>query len=213
MQQRRTQPPNSKPLPHPPETASAAPIAPPAPSVREYSIELVPFKEYRNSQEYVSGHKWDVIIDGDLLLKASKNPEFEACRALVAKGLAGKLTTYRDGRPAMTLDIEKAAKVTVRETKALGPRFARYLPFPADTVWHFEPRKEGSGTPAAEQGGNPTEMGYRDRRGVKPDFGGRKPPVGSEIRSEDEGGATPVAAAAFHPKKTLGRAKGNATTA
>jgi hypothetical protein len=63
----------------------------------EHAIQLVPFIERRNAQEYRSGEKWYVFFDGKLLLEASRNPEIEACRALVALGLAGKLTTYRNG--------------------------------------------------------------------------------------------------------------------
>jgi hypothetical protein len=120
----------------------------------EYSIVLVPVREYRNEKEYVSGHKWDVVFEGKVLLHASKNPEFEACRALVAKGITGKLVTYRDGRPCMVLNIEKAAKVTVSETKAHGPRFVPYKPFPVNasdfaTSEHFKPGKRPTGTQTA----------------------------------------------------------------
>lgn len=146
--------------PHHTKPPSAAQDALPARVGGEYSITLVPVRVYRNTKEYASGFKWNVVFDGKALLKASRNPEFDACRALVKLGLTGKLTTYReDGRPCMTLNIEKAAKMTVSETRAHGPRFVPYKPFPDDwmasdsnAIGHFEPGKEASGVQTAVNG-------------------------------------------------------------
>jgi hypothetical protein len=59
-----------------------------------------------------SGYVWSVICDGELLVSRSTTPEFDAARALLAKGITGKLTLLdgKTGRPRLTLDIEKCAE-------------------------------------------------------------------------------------------------------
>jgi hypothetical protein len=55
----------------------------------------------------------------------------DACRALLALGITGKLEMWRPGRawPDMQLDIVRAAKLTVVETEKVGPHFASSRPF------------------------------------------------------------------------------------
>lgn len=144
------------PLPDNLKPPSAAPIAPLGRVEGEYSILLAPVRVYRNAKEYASGFKWDVVFDCQVLLKASRNPEFEACRALAKMGLAGKLATYHGDKPGMVFDIEKAAKVTISEIRAHGPRFALYKPFPSDltasdsdAIGHFRPGEESARYPVA----------------------------------------------------------------
>jgi hypothetical protein len=66
--------------------------------------------------------------DCSLLLSASRDPEFEACRALLDLGFRGRLEVWRFGSnfPSMILDIERAAKLMVEETDTVGPRLRRY---------------------------------------------------------------------------------------
>jgi hypothetical protein len=69
------------------------------------------------------GYRYSVIFDGKLLVDRSRDPERDAARALVAQGYTGKLTMLdgKTGIPRTIIDIEKAAKLTVKE----GPlRFA-----------------------------------------------------------------------------------------
>jgi len=56
------------------------------------------------------GGVYCVLFDGQVLVAKSYDPEFEACRVLLERGITGKLTTYRKDTPCMVLDIEKAAR-------------------------------------------------------------------------------------------------------
>jgi hypothetical protein len=62
----------------------------------------------------------------------SRDPECDAARALLAQGVTGKLTLC-DGKtdiPRTIIDIEMAAKLTVREDRSRGPRFVKWKPMP-----------------------------------------------------------------------------------
>lgn len=69
--------------------------------------------------------------DGSVLIGATPNAEYDACRALLAKGVTGQLEVWRKGTtfPAMRLDIEKAAKLTVSEGVKSGPTIRPWRPF------------------------------------------------------------------------------------
>ncbi len=56
------------------------------------------------------GTIYAVLHEGEALIDRSYDPEFQACRELLRRGLRGKLTTYRDGKASMVLDVEKAAQ-------------------------------------------------------------------------------------------------------
>jgi hypothetical protein len=77
-----------------------------------------------------SGYLYSVISDGELLVSRSRDPEFDAARALLAKGITGKLTLLdgRTGKPRTIIDIEKAADLTVREESRNGLRVRRVNP-------------------------------------------------------------------------------------
>jgi hypothetical protein len=70
-----------------------------------------------------AGYRYSVVFDGDLLVERSRDPECDAARALMAKGITGKLTLLdgKTGKPRTVVDIERAAHLCVKE----GPlRFA-----------------------------------------------------------------------------------------
>jgi hypothetical protein len=92
-----------------------------------------------------SGYVCSVIYDGELLVSRSTTPEFDAARALLARGITGKLTLLdgKTGRPRLTLDIEKAAQLTVRDDQRRGPCFVRWKPMPSD------PHQRDEGEPSA----------------------------------------------------------------
>lgn len=68
--------------------------------------------------------------DGTTLIEGSRVPEHDACRALLAEGVTGKLAIWRKGKshPDMFLDIERAAGRTVSEGKD-GIAFRKWKPF------------------------------------------------------------------------------------
>jgi hypothetical protein len=77
-----------------------------------------------------TGYVYSVLFNGTLLVERSRDPEHDAARALLAQGIAGKLTLCdgKTGIPRTIIDIEKAAKLTVREN---GKQFcnAQWKPF------------------------------------------------------------------------------------
>jgi hypothetical protein len=74
-----------------------------------------------------AGYRYSVIFRGKLLVRRSRDPECDAARALVAKGITGKLTMLdgKTGRPRTVIDVEKAATLTAEEGRDV-PRFRRF---------------------------------------------------------------------------------------
>jgi hypothetical protein len=89
-----------------------------------HRIDIEPISLGQRGQLYRVRHA------GAVLIQSSRNPEFEACRLLLAKGISGKVEVWHWGAvfPAMRLDIEKGARLTVEEGDRVGPRFARWYP-------------------------------------------------------------------------------------
>ena len=58
------------------------------------------------------GYRYSVIFRGELLVDRSRDPECDAARALVAKGITGRLTMLdgKRGRPRTVIDIDRAAQ-------------------------------------------------------------------------------------------------------
>ena len=59
------------------------------------------------------GQQYSVTYLGSLLVESTRNPEFDACRALFARGITGKLAVWRWGAaaPCMMLDIESRRRL------------------------------------------------------------------------------------------------------
>jgi hypothetical protein len=95
------------------------------------------------------GEVYSVIFRGKLLVERSTDPECDAARALVAKGITGELTMLdgKTGRPRTVIDIERAAQLCVKE----GPlRFAPYESRPERSPTPESDEREGGGmTPLA----------------------------------------------------------------
>ena len=88
------------------------------------------------------GYRWSVIFRGKLLVERSRDPECDAARALLAKGLTGKLTLLdgKTGKPRTIIDIEKAAFLTTEEGPT-GPRFVRYRKSVVDRSYAAETKR------------------------------------------------------------------------
>ena len=69
---------------------------------------------------------------GETLIESARDPAFEACRALLARGIVGTLVTYSPGSsvPRLKVDIEKGSKLMTIDNANDGPRFGRYRPHP-----------------------------------------------------------------------------------
>jgi hypothetical protein len=73
------------------------------------------------------GYRYSVIFRGKLLVERSRDPECDAARALIAKGITGKLAMLdgKTGKPRTVIDIEKAARLTAEEGPS-APRFRQF---------------------------------------------------------------------------------------
>jgi hypothetical protein len=81
------------------------------------------------------GYRYDVLLDGEVIVHASRDPEFDAARVLQARALRGRFRTidFRTGRPRMELDIAKAAGLcTIERADKGGPRVVPYRPLSAE---------------------------------------------------------------------------------
>jgi hypothetical protein len=78
------------------------------------------------------GQHYRVMYKGAILIKDTRNPEYDACRVLLAMGITGKLEAWRKNRqaPCLRLDIESGANVTVEEGQRVGPRLRRWVAHP-----------------------------------------------------------------------------------
>lgn len=77
------------------------------------------------------GQRYRVTFAGRVLLQSAREPLLEACRALVAHGVTGRLEMWRRGKDHydMALDVERGARLTVAETAEAGPAFREWKPF------------------------------------------------------------------------------------
>ena len=70
--------------------------------------------------------------DGEQIVTDALDVEFAACRALKARGVTGRMATWRPGsaHPAMVIaDIAEVAKWTIREDDRRGPTRVKHRPW------------------------------------------------------------------------------------
>jgi hypothetical protein len=81
------------------------------------------------------GQRYRVRFGGEVLIADTWNPEFEACRALAARGFTGPFEVWRVGKahPDMLIpDIEEGARWTVLENVNVGLVIVRWRPWSDD---------------------------------------------------------------------------------
>src|SRR6478736_1011109 len=73
-----------------------------------------------------------VEFDGELIVVDSRDPEHDLARALLARGLTGKVTMLdaQTGKPRTVVDIAKAAELCVSEESRDGLRIQAYRESP-----------------------------------------------------------------------------------
>ena len=100
------------------------------------------------------GLHYCVLHAGEVLIEDTWNPEFDAARALVAKGITGKVEVWRDGKVVSVMDVERAAELTIVENANVGPRLAPWVPFSPYSVASPAAVSDRSGVlePASEDG-------------------------------------------------------------
>jgi hypothetical protein len=83
---------------------------------------------YRAARYGARGPIFRVTHSGKVLLARSHCPLFEACRALLDKGITGRLELWRPGKPSFdaAVDIGIGAQLTIVETEKVSIRLARW---------------------------------------------------------------------------------------
>ena len=73
------------------------------------------------------GYRYSVILRGECIVSRSRDPETDAARALLTKGITGRFTLLdgKTGRPRTLINIEKAAKLVTTEENRSGLRFRK----------------------------------------------------------------------------------------
>ena len=70
--------------------------------------------------------------DGEVVVRATLQPLLDGARALLARGITGPAELWgAEPYPHLSGDIEELAKLTVKETRTVGPMLRRYEAFPA----------------------------------------------------------------------------------
>jgi hypothetical protein len=75
------------------------------------------------------GLHYRVLYAGAVLIEDTWNAEYDAARALVAKGIAGKVEVWQDGKAVSAMDAERADELTIVENANVGPRVGPWAPF------------------------------------------------------------------------------------
>lgn len=76
--------------------------------------------------------RYRASFDGEVIVASSREPILAACRALAARGFTGRASFRRPGDKFAAMivrDVVEAAKWTVSETEAHGPRLVRHRQF------------------------------------------------------------------------------------
>lgn len=78
-----------------------------------------------------TGYRYDIEHEGEVVVRGSRVPLCDAARWCQGVGKNGLLEVWRYGGsgPAMKGEIQRYAGLTVRETKTIGPRFEKWVPF------------------------------------------------------------------------------------
>lgn len=78
------------------------------------------------------GHVYDVLLNREIIVSGSNDPEHAAARELVKRGIVGSFqTTKEDGTPRMTFrSIEKTAGMRVVERSAGGLHLEKHREHP-----------------------------------------------------------------------------------
>jgi beta-lactamase regulating signal transducer with metallopeptidase domain len=86
----------------------------------------------RRTRRSAKRQYYEAILDGAVIVSKSADPVHAACRAMKAKGLAGRVEFFRPGDPYPSLivhDLDKAAMLRVVETEQEGPVRKKWRPF------------------------------------------------------------------------------------
>lgn len=90
----------------------------------DIDVELRPTGHYTSK-----GEKYEVWMDGEILA-AGTSPEFQVCRILKDRGMAGNVRFWRQGRSThdLLIPIERGSGMSVTEGQK-GMGFVKWHPF------------------------------------------------------------------------------------
>jgi hypothetical protein len=113
---------------------------------------LIPKPPERMGMQRKHWYLYDVVHEGETIVSGSHDPECAAARVLQAKGITGKFTMLdsKTGEPRTIINIEKAAKLTVRDDR-LGMGFVKYHPMPENAYQRPEGPAPAAGSPSPVQ--------------------------------------------------------------
>ena len=79
-----------------------------------------------------SWYLYDVEFNGEIVVRDSKDAECDLARALQGRGFKGtvRVLDANTGKHRSTVNIAKAAKLTVQENRSEGLRFVKWRPNP-----------------------------------------------------------------------------------
>jgi hypothetical protein len=111
------------------------------------------------------GQRYRVHFQGAVLIDETWNPEFEACRALLARGVSGRLEVWRPrgSFPGLILDIAKAARLNVEESATVGARIVPWVPFAMGAGSETRASDEGAAATLATKETEPAVFSYEQR--------------------------------------------------
>jgi hypothetical protein len=79
------------------------------------------------------GYKYEVALDGEVIVTSSRDPEFDACRELLRRGRRGIAVFRRSGAaPHFWVDVERGAQLMTKES-AWGVRVVKFTAEGAST--------------------------------------------------------------------------------
>lgn len=105
------------------------------------------------------GYRYDVLLDDEVILRRSRDPEYDAARVLHARGHRGTFRTidFTTGKPRMILDIGKAAGLRTVERDRGGLTVEPYQPLTGADRMRLRPPSLHRGRVVAD--GRPTDTG------------------------------------------------------
>jgi hypothetical protein len=93
------------------------------------------------------GYRYDVLLGDKVIVSRSRDPEHDAARALLARGVSGRFRTmdFATGKPRMIVDIAKAARLSVIERDDRGPVAVAHHPMTEQDKARAKRHRPGQG--------------------------------------------------------------------
>ena len=99
------------------------------------------------------GYFYEVFFNGECIARSQTNPETDACRELLQRGLKGKARFWRAGKNThdLEMDVERGAAHVLIESPKTGLHWRRYREFPEVTPWRTRKARNDTHVKPASQ--------------------------------------------------------------